>query len=179
MTLDCEPLQNYNLIYGKEVPWSYQIKVLKELKESGKAGDIRYIRFRELEKTSTLRVSPKHEGKPSGTPVAFIEITGENEGIREYLLYLNIGRQIDKTSGLKVCCKEVIKLGNKKLCRLDPYSVEVSPSTCVHYLEKNFDNTFKVECEYYIPMGDDGCPDDCQRFVDAVNNEIRNAQLKR
>ena len=94
--LDLERLQNYNLIYGKEISWSYQMKVLKELKKSGKIGDVRYIRFRNQEKTATLRVSPKHESKPTGTPVAFIEITGENSGIREYLLMLNIGRTVEQ-----------------------------------------------------------------------------------
>jgi hypothetical protein len=105
--LDLEPLQNYNLVYGKQVPWSYQQQVLKELQKSGIIGDIRYIRFRNEEKTATLRVAPKDECKPTGTPVAFIEIppsagntqqgvTGENEGIREYLLMLNIGRTVEQ-----------------------------------------------------------------------------------
>jgi hypothetical protein len=94
--LDLEPLQNYNLIFGKQVLWSYQMKVLKELKESGIVGDIRYLRFRMQERSSTLRVSPKDESKPTGTPVAFIEISGENDGIKEYLLLLRIGRLVEQ-----------------------------------------------------------------------------------
>lgn len=96
LTLDGVRLQNYNLIYGREVSWWYQQRILRELDESRIIGDIRYIRFRELEKTSTLRISPKHECKLTGKPVAFVEITGENEGIREYLLLLNIGRQVEQ-----------------------------------------------------------------------------------
>ena len=94
--LDLEPLQNYNLIYGKEVPWSYQQQVLKELDKSGIIGDIRYIQFRNQEKSSTLRVSPKNEDKLSGNPIAFIEITGENEGIKEHLMMLKIGKLVEQ-----------------------------------------------------------------------------------
>lgn len=96
LTLDVECLQNYNLVYGKEVSWNYQQEVLKELNDSGIIGDIRYIRFRHEEQTATLRVSPKHECKPCGKPVALVKITGEMAGIREYLLFLNIGRLVEK-----------------------------------------------------------------------------------
>lgn len=95
-TFDLERLQNYNLVYGKHVAWRYQQWVLKELKDSGMIGDVRYIRFRNEEKSATLRVSPKHESKPAGTPVAFIEITGENEGIKEYLMVLKIGKLVEQ-----------------------------------------------------------------------------------
>jgi len=102
MMLDLKPLQNYNLIYGKKVPFEYQQWILKELRESGIIGDVRYVEFREKEGTSTLRVSPKNESKGCGKIVAYVRITGENEGIREYLKMLWIGRQIEKfLDGLK------------------------------------------------------------------------------
>jgi hypothetical protein len=47
--------------------------------------------------------------QPVGTPVAFIEITGENDGIGEHLLFLNIGRLVEqdlRAGGLiKTKCK--------------------------------------------------------------------------
>jgi hypothetical protein len=94
MMLDLEPLQNYNLVYGRRLPRTYQQWVLKRLRESGIA--IRYVEFREMEKSSTLRTSPKSEIKGSGNPIAFIKITGENEGIREYLKMLWVGRKLEK-----------------------------------------------------------------------------------
>jgi hypothetical protein len=96
LMLDLKPLQNYNLVYGREVPFSYQQWVLKKLRDSCRLGDVRYVEFREMEKTSTLRLSPKSETKGSGTPVAYIKITGENEGIREYLKMLWVGRKVAK-----------------------------------------------------------------------------------
>jgi len=94
LKLDLKPLQNYNLIYGRRVPWAYQQWILKKLRDSGI--DIKYVEFREREKTSTLRTSPKGETKSSGNPIAFIKITGENEGIREYLKLLWVGKRIEK-----------------------------------------------------------------------------------
>lgn len=94
LALDLKPLQNYNLIYGRKVPWAYQQWVLKELRESGI--DIRYVEFREKEGTSTLRVSPKNAEVGCGNPIAYVRITGENEGIRDYLKMLWVGRKIEK-----------------------------------------------------------------------------------
>ena len=96
MTLDLKPLHNYNLVYGRKLPWSYQQWVLRELRDSGIIGDIRYFEFREQEQTSTLRVSPKNESKRSGKPIAYLRITGENEGIKEYLKMLWVGRKVGK-----------------------------------------------------------------------------------
>jgi hypothetical protein len=96
MTLDLKPLQNYNLIYGKKVPFKYQQWVLKQLRDSGILRDIRYVEFREREGTSTLRVSPKSEHKSCGKVVAYVRITGENEGIKEYLKLSWVGRKVEK-----------------------------------------------------------------------------------
>jgi hypothetical protein len=96
MTLDLKPLQNYNLIYGKKVPLEYQQCVLRELRDSGILRDIRYVEFREKEGSSTLRVSPKSQHKGCGKVVAYVRITGENEGIKEYLKLAWVGRKVEK-----------------------------------------------------------------------------------
>lgn len=96
LTLDLKPLQNYNLIYGKRVPFEFQQRVLKKLRDSGIIGDVRYVEFREKEGSSTLRVSPKNHQKVCGKVCGYIKITGEVEGIMEYLKFLQIGRSIEK-----------------------------------------------------------------------------------
>jgi len=96
MTLELKPLQNYNLIYGKKIPFKYQQWVLKELRDSGILRDIRYVEFREKEGSSTLRVSPKSEHKGCGKVVAYVRITGENKGIKEYLKLAWVGRKVEK-----------------------------------------------------------------------------------
>jgi hypothetical protein len=96
MMLDLKPLQNYNLVFGKKVPFDYQQWVLKQLRDSGILRDIRYVEFREREGTSTLRVSPKSEHKGCGKVVAYVRITGENEGIKEYLKLAWVGRKVEK-----------------------------------------------------------------------------------
>ena len=96
LMLDLKPLQNYNLIYGKKVPFRYQQWILKQLRESGIIRDVRYVEFREKEGSSTLRVSPKSEHKGCGKVVAYVRITGENEGIKEYLKLAWVGRKVEK-----------------------------------------------------------------------------------
>lgn len=112
MMLDLKPLQNYNLIYGKKVPFHYQQLVLKQLRDSGILRDIRYVEFREKEGTSTLRVSPKNEHKGCGKVVAYVRITGENEGIKEYLKLAWVGRKVEKY--LEELKLEGDKLGRKR-----------------------------------------------------------------
>ena len=97
LMLNLKPLQNYNLIYGKKVPnFDYQQWVLKQLRDSGIIRDVRYVEFREKEGTSTLRVSPKSEHKGCGKVVAYVRITGEDEGIKEYLKLAWVGRKVEK-----------------------------------------------------------------------------------
>ena len=96
LTLDLKPLQNYNLVYGKKVPFDYQQLVLEELRDSGMIRDIRYVEFREREGTCTLRVSPKNQYKGCGKVVAYVRITGENQGIKEYLKFAWVGRKYEK-----------------------------------------------------------------------------------
>ena len=96
LMLDLKPLQNYNLIYGKKVPFEYQQWILEELREARILGDIRYVEFREKEGSSTLRVSPKNQYKGCGKVVAYIKITGENDGIKEYLKFYWLGREVEK-----------------------------------------------------------------------------------
>lgn len=96
LTIDLTPLQNYRLIYGRRFEgkqgWTYQQQVLREIRNSGV--DIRYVDFREMEQTSTLWVSPKSIERQCPQPVAYLRITGENDGIREYLKMLWVGREI-------------------------------------------------------------------------------------
>lgn len=49
-----------------------------------------------MEKSSILRTSPKSETKGSGNPIAIIKITGENEGIREYMKLYWVGKKTEK-----------------------------------------------------------------------------------
>ena len=114
MMLDLKPLQNYRLVYGRELPFSYQQWVLRKLKDFGV--DIRYIEFREKEGTSTLRVSPKNEEKGCPKPIAYIRITGENEGIKEYLKLLWVGRKIEKFLAEEFAHESWEEIALLKLC---------------------------------------------------------------
>jgi len=116
MMLDLKPLQNYNLIYGKKVPFKYQQWVLKQLRDSGIIRDVRYVEFREKEGSSTLRVSPKSQHKGCGKVVAYVRITGENEGIKEYLKFAWVGRKVEKFLAEEFAHESWEEIALLKLC---------------------------------------------------------------